>query len=62
MYKITGIKNKDKQGKRVNIFVDGRLGLTLNAETAILEAKRCIQCKKRNCTAGCPVEVFLITY
>lgn len=37
MYKITGIKNKDKQGKRVNIFVDGRLGLTLNAETAILE-------------------------
>ena len=26
-------------------------------ETAILEAKRCIQCKKPACVAGCPVDV-----
>ncbi|MEE9151527.1 MAG: NADPH-dependent glutamate synthase [Thermoplasmata archaeon] len=26
-------------------------------EMAIEEANRCIQCKKRNCTEGCPVEV-----
>lgn len=26
-------------------------------ETAVLEAKRCIQCKKPVCVAGCPVEV-----
>ena len=26
-------------------------------ETAILEAKRCLQCKKPPCVAGCPVEI-----
>ena len=26
-------------------------------ETAIEEAKRCIQCKNRPCTKGCPVEI-----
>jgi len=28
-----------------------------SAETAIIEAKRCIQCKKPSCVAGCPVDV-----
>lgn len=26
-------------------------------ETAIVEAKRCIQCKKPGCISGCPVDV-----
>ena len=28
-----------------------------SAETAVLEAKRCIQCKKPGCVGGCPVDV-----
>ncbi len=36
-------------------FSEVALGYT--REEAIKEASRCIQCKKRNCTMGCPVEV-----
>lgn len=30
-----------------------------SAETAILEATRCIQCKKPGCVAGCPVNIHI---
>jgi len=42
-------------GVRITNFDEVPLGYS--AETAVLEAKRCIQCKKPGCIAGCPVEV-----
>jgi glutamate synthase (NADPH/NADH) small chain len=42
-------------GVRVKNFDEVPLGYS--EETAVLEAKRCIQCKKPGCIAGCPVEV-----
>jgi glutamate synthase (NADPH/NADH) small chain len=41
--------------KRIRNFNEVPLGY--DAETAINEAKRCIQCKNRPCTKGCPVEI-----
>ena len=41
--------------KRVNNFYEVPLGFT--EEQAILEAKRCIQCKKPVCIGGCPVNI-----
>ena len=41
--------------KRIKNFDSVALGYT--KEQAILEAKRCIQCKKPACMKGCPVEV-----
>ncbi|MCX5847405.1 MAG: NAD-binding protein, partial [Deltaproteobacteria bacterium] len=41
--------------KRVNNFDEVPYGYT--AEIAMTEAKRCIQCKKPACVAGCPVDV-----
>jgi glutamate synthase (NADPH/NADH) small chain len=40
---------------RVKNFTEVPIGYA--AETAIAEAKRCIQCKKPSCMAGCPVDV-----
>jgi glutamate synthase (NADPH) small chain len=40
---------------RAHNFNEVALGYSL--EQAIQEASRCIQCKKRNCTQGCPVGV-----
>ncbi|MBN1189368.1 MAG: NADPH-dependent glutamate synthase [Dehalococcoidales bacterium] len=40
---------------RATNFEEVALGYSL--EEAIREASRCIQCKKRNCTVGCPVGV-----
>lgn len=40
---------------RIGNFDEVPLGYS--AETAILEAKRCIQCKKPGCIEGCPVDV-----
>ena len=40
--------------RRTN-FEEVALGYT--QEQAVNEAKRCLQCKKKPCTAGCPVEV-----
>ena len=40
---------------RVRNFEEVPLGFS--EETAVTEAKRCIQCKKPGCIAGCPVEV-----
>ncbi|MDD5169138.1 MAG: NADPH-dependent glutamate synthase [Syntrophales bacterium] len=42
-------------GERIKNFNEVPLGY--DPETAILEAKRCIQCKKPGCIAGCPVDV-----
>jgi glutamate synthase (NADPH/NADH) small chain len=42
-------------GVRVKNFDEVPLGYS--EETAVLEAKRCIQCKKPGCIAGCPVDV-----
>jgi glutamate synthase (NADPH) small chain len=41
--------------KRVGNF--GEVPLGYSPETAIAEAKRCIQCKKPGCISGCPVDV-----
>jgi glutamate synthase (NADPH) small chain len=35
------------------------VNLGLTEEQAILEAKRCLQCKNRQCVAGCPVLVSI---
>ncbi|HUT25105.1 MAG TPA: NAD(P)-binding protein, partial [Sumerlaeia bacterium] len=45
---------RDMESRRTT-FQEVALGYS--AETAQLEAKRCIQCKKPTCIAGCPVEV-----
>ena len=42
-------------GERKRNFDEVPLGYS--AETAILEANRCIQCKKPTCVSGCPVDV-----
>ena len=41
--------------ERIRNFEEVPRGYT--PETAILEAKRCIQCKKPGCVEGCPVDV-----
>jgi glutamate synthase (NADPH/NADH) small chain len=41
--------------KRIRNFEEVPFGYS--AQTAITEAKRCIQCKKPGCIAGCPVDV-----
>jgi len=41
--------------KRIKNFDEVPFGYS--KETAIEEAKRCIQCKNRPCTRGCPVEI-----
>jgi glutamate synthase (NADPH) small chain len=41
--------------KRIKNFNEVPFGYS--SEKAIEEAKRCIQCKNRPCTKGCPVEV-----
>ncbi len=46
---------EQEPGARVRNFLEVPLGY--GAEQAALEAKRCIQCKKPSCIAGCPVDV-----
>lgn len=41
--------------ERIRNFEEVPFGYS--ADTAIIEAKRCIQCKKPACVAGCPVDV-----
>ena len=41
--------------KRISNFAEVPIGYS--EETAIIEAKRCIQCKKPGCVGGCPVDV-----
>ncbi|SDH08624.1 NADPH-dependent glutamate synthase [Desulfosporosinus hippei] len=42
---------------RARNFEEVALGYT--EETAVEEAKRCLQCKKPKCVSGCPVEVLI---
>ncbi|MFP4071946.1 MAG: NADPH-dependent glutamate synthase [Desulfovibrionales bacterium] len=42
-------------GERIKNFTEVPLGYSM--EQATEEAKRCLQCKKATCQAGCPVEV-----
>ncbi len=46
---------KQTPEERVRNFDEVALGFT--PELAILEAERCLQCKKPQCVAGCPVEI-----
>jgi glutamate synthase (NADPH/NADH) small chain len=46
-----------RQDPRARARNFNEVALGYNQAQAIQEASRCIQCKKRNCTAGCPVEV-----
>ncbi|MBM3133003.1 MAG: FAD-binding protein, partial [Chloroflexi bacterium] len=46
---------KQEPGVRARNFKEVAQGYT--HEMAMEEAKRCIQCKKRNCVSGCPVNV-----
>jgi glutamate synthase (NADPH/NADH) small chain len=46
-----------RQDPKVRATNFNEVALGYSQEQAIKEAGRCIQCKKRNCTAGCPVEV-----
>jgi glutamate synthase (NADPH/NADH) small chain len=43
--------------RRSRNFTEVNLGLTL--EQAMREAQRCLDCKGRNCVAGCPVQVSI---
>src|SRR5512136_2849433 len=46
-----------KQEPKVRAANFNEVALGYQAENALYEAKRCIQCKKRPCTEGCPVGV-----
>jgi len=46
-----------KQEPKVRAANFNEVALGYQAENALAEASRCIQCKKRNCTQGCPVGV-----
>ena len=46
-----------KQEPKVRAANFNEVALGYEAENALYEASRCIQCKKRPCTAGCPVGV-----
>ena len=35
------------------------VALGYDDETALIEAKRCLNCKKRFCVKGCPVEIAI---
>jgi glutamate synthase (NADPH/NADH) small chain len=50
----TPVREQDPQVRRYN-FEEVSLGY--NLEEAILEANRCLQCKKPMCVTGCPVNV-----
>jgi homotetrameric NADPH-dependent glutamate synthase len=50
----TAMQSQDAK-ERIHNFDEVALGYTL--EEALLEAERCIMCKKPKCIAGCPVEI-----
>jgi glutamate synthase (NADPH) small chain len=50
----TEMRRQDPKARAANF---SEVALGYDQEEAIKEANRCIQCKKRNCTAGCPVGV-----
>ena len=46
---------EQKPNERIKNFNEVPYGY--DEQTAIEEAKRCLQCKKKPCTEGCPVEI-----
>jgi glutamate synthase (NADPH/NADH) small chain len=46
-----------EQDPAVRIRNFGEVPVGYSPETAVIEAKRCIQCKKPGCITGCPVDV-----
>src|SRR5512136_2183935 len=46
-----------RQDPKVRAKNFNEVALGYSQEEAMKEASRCIQCKKRSCTTGCPVEV-----
>ena len=46
-----------KQQPEVRRYNFNEVALGYSAETAMQEAKRCIQCKKPSCISNCPVEI-----
>ncbi len=46
---------KQEPGERAGNFSEVALGYSLKQAQA--EASRCIECPKRNCVAGCPVDI-----
>ena len=46
-----------EQDPRVRVTNFDEVPMGYSPETAMLEAKRCIQCKKPGCVSGCPVDV-----
>ena len=54
--KKTPVKEQDGK-ERIKNFDEVTLGYT--KEEAVLEAKRCIQCKTPKCVEGCPVNVYI---
>ncbi|MBC7229984.1 MAG: NADPH-dependent glutamate synthase [Actinobacteria bacterium] len=54
--KIDRVKMPE-QDPEVRRFNFEEVALGLDAEAAAAEASRCLQCKKKPCVAGCPVEI-----
>ncbi|TQI67831.1 NADPH-dependent glutamate synthase [Clostridium sp. KNHs216] len=52
--KKAGMPVQDAQIRKTNF---NEVALGYSAETAVEEAKRCLNCKNRPCVAGCPVSV-----
>ncbi len=50
---------QDPSARRSNF---DEVALGLSAEAAALEASRCLQCKKKPCVAGCPVEIDIPSF
>jgi glutamate synthase (NADPH/NADH) small chain len=50
-------KDMPKQSPEVRRHNFGEVALGYPIETAVEEAKRCLQCKKSNCVSKCPVEI-----
>jgi len=50
-------KEMPRQDPKVRAKNFNEVALGYSPDEAKQEASRCIQCKKRNCTTGCPVEV-----
>jgi glutamate synthase (NADPH/NADH) small chain len=53
-FKAVPVRNQDAEKRKKN-FKEVCLGY--NEEEAVCEAKRCLQCKKAPCIAGCPVVI-----
>jgi len=51
-----------KQSAEVRRYNFSEVALGYSAETAVEEARRCLQCKKQQCISGCPVEIDIPSF